>query len=124
MTNVTLTEAELPPNTGRVKRYDWQKIIDMYEAGASLPEIQRALGSSATNSRRIIIASGKRTRTCYEATAVTWHKLCRVNKGKTRLISIPSTLLEKLSVDPDKDLRGKWMIQRGRLSLIVEEAAQ
>jgi len=50
-----------------------------------------------------------------------WRKLVRMYQYNTRLVSIPARLLQKIGVNPDIELEGRWRVEEGRLVLEVRE---
>lgn len=49
-----------------------------------------------------------------------WHKLVRIGKSRTRLISIPSLVLRDFGFDIEKTLRGKWHVEHEFLILEIK----
>jgi len=101
--------------------YDRQAIIDDYKRGLSLSKVGKKYGISVSYVAYILAKAGVSTRSRFGATTVEWHKLPRVEKTRTRIISIPSTILEQMGIDSSKDLLGKWLIDNSGLRLLVKE---
>jgi hypothetical protein len=109
--------------------YNYDKIITDYQNGLSTCGLHDKYGISEAYAWRIVRAAGV-GRDSSEAAFLRhgndggWRKLIRLGGNATRLVSIPSKVLKSLGFDVEKELRGKWLVENGKLCLVVSEERQ
>jgi hypothetical protein len=113
-----------PESDRKVLRYNRTAIIASYQTGMSLNSLHEKYGISVSHAWRLIPRSIMRNQSeallLKKSGQMKWHKLVRMNKSRTRLISVPTSLLSKIGFDTSNDLLGRWYAEKGRLILEVK----
>jgi len=109
------------------RKYDRDKIREDYLSGLSMPNLSKKYGISLSSCFKILKKAGinrsfSESMLLKNSGQTTTNKLVRVGKTKTRLISLPAAIIQKLGFDTEKELRGEWIIVEGYLCLKIAES--
>jgi hypothetical protein len=94
-------------------RFPLDQIIYDYKQGIPIEKISKKYGISVSSLYYHLPEEG-----LMGSHGKGWHKLINVPHSKTRLISIPSSLLRDAGFDPAHELVARWHV--GKQKLILE----
>ena len=89
------------------------------KSGLSLNQIAKKYDMSVASIHQRVKRLGIKRR--IKTMGKEWKKLSRNNKYGGRIVSLPSFYLKKIGLNTNKELFGRWLIEKGRLILEIEE---
>ena len=109
----------------RKLKYNHELLIQDYEKGLSYKELSMKYGIVRTHAGFIIRRSGIPRRNISETMLFksnNWRKLTSSQKAsRTKMFSLPGSIIQKLGLDPSEELEGKWIISNDNLILKIRK---